>query len=134
MTSRRSLLWLTPVGVAAALLACGDSSSDDVGDAGEACPVVVPCHDDRGTPNYAVPSYKTEIRPILQVACVPCHSSNGIASNTLETTYADVSNQVESMLDQAGTTCMMPPPNGPQISTAQRVVLDEWLSCGGPNN
>jgi hypothetical protein len=38
------------------------------------------------------------------------------------------------MLNQAGTTCMMPLPIGPQLSTAQRIALDEWLSCGGPNN
>jgi hypothetical protein len=84
-----------------------------------------------------VPSYEAEIRPILQEGCIPCHNSpseGGIAYPS-ETSYLDVSSQVGSMLDQVGPSlCAMPPPTGPQLSTAQRIALEEWLSCGGPDN
>jgi hypothetical protein len=128
------LPWLPVVGVAFALLACGNSSNE-VGDDGGAvsCPQVLPCRDDNGAPNYSVPSYKTEIRPILQVACVTCHNDDGGIGGKSEASYMEVSNQVTSMADQV-TDCMMPPPTGPQLSTAQRIALEEWLSCGGPNN
>ncbi len=133
MTLHWSVLGLTAAGVAAVLLACGDSSSG-VGDAGPMCPAVMPCRDDDGVPNYAVPSYKTEIRPILNVACVPCHNDDGGIGGKSETSYMKVSNQVVSMLSQVGPLCAMPLATGPQLSTAQRLALEEWLSCGGPNN
>jgi mono/diheme cytochrome c family protein len=79
-----------------------------------------------------VPSYKTEIFPILQSGCIPCHGPDGTAGY-YETTYADVAGQRES-IESFVSICNMPPANGPQISTAQRIALLEWLSCGAPNN
>jgi hypothetical protein len=135
MKNRRRILERSAVGIAAALFACGGSSSGVSEEAWTpTCPAVMPCRDGHGVPNYTVPSYKTEIRPILEVACIPCHNSDGGIGGDPEDTYAEVSAQVESMLSQIGPLCNMPLSNGPQLSAPQRIALEEWLSCGGPNN
>jgi mono/diheme cytochrome c family protein len=134
MRGRWLLFWLAGTVVCAVPAACGAPTDVLGSDALAAtCPPVVPCLGEDGGPNYAVPSYAAEIRPILQVVCVPCHGPGGTAGDP-ETTYADVAAQVESMLSFAGAMCTMPPLEGPQITTAQRIALEEWLSCGAPNN
>jgi mono/diheme cytochrome c family protein len=83
-------------------------------------------------PDSGVPSYTTEIVPILQQACIGCHGPDGTAGY-YETSYTDVSNQASPMLDQV-SGCEMPPQNGPQLSAAQRIALTAWLRCGAPDN
>lgn len=107
------------------VIACSNSS--DSGDSGAAspCDVATSCPTD-------VPSYKTDIAPIIQQACATCHSPDGSAGFS-ETTYADVYAQRSSMLSQVAI-CQMPPLNGPVMSDAQRVALTGWLECGAPDN
>jgi hypothetical protein len=119
--------------LAPALLSCAvalacSSTPDKPADAGAApsCPVAATC------PDGGVPSYQTEILPILQEACLPCHSPGGTAGYN-ENSYEDVYNQRSPILDQV-YDCLMPPTNGPQLTSAQRVALTGWLECGAPNN
>jgi uncharacterized membrane protein len=115
------------VAAAAAVVANGCSSSNTPADAsGSACVSSSSC------PEEDVPSYKTEIAPILQAACVPCHSPTGTAGFN-QTTYADVSSQAGSILSQVAI-CAMPPLNGPALSSAERIALTAWLRCGAPDN
>jgi hypothetical protein len=119
---------LATVMAGAIAAACGTSSSDS-SDAGSgstsSCMVSPSCPAD-------VPSYKTDIVPILQNACTPCHSPDGSAGFS-ETTYALVYPQRASMLSQVAL-CAMPPLNGPVMSDAQRVELTAWLECNAPDN
>lgn len=107
------------------LLGCS-SSSDGPIDGGATCPVSPDC------PARGVPSYKTDIVPILAQSCIGCHGPDG-AAGFYETSYAAVHSQASPILDQVAY-CMMPPPNGTQLTAAQRVALTAWLECGAPDN
>jgi uncharacterized membrane protein len=115
--------------ISAVAVACSSGSSDDAADAEVTCPVASGCPDS-GPP----PSYKTDILPILQQACIGCHSPPpaGTAGYD-ETSYTDVYNQRAPILDQVHS-CMMPPTNGTQLTAAQRIALTTWLYCGAPDN
>jgi mono/diheme cytochrome c family protein len=128
---------LAAVVAGAIAAACNIPSNDDADDAGSgsSCPSpVTSCPAD-------VPSYKTEIAPILQATCVPCHSPDGSEGSargkdndgTSENTYALVSPQAQEMLLWTDN-CSMPPSNGPVMSDAQRAALETWLVCGAPDN
>jgi len=123
----KALPWL-PVALAAAFAIACSNASDDPGDGGtppSSCVSAPSCP-------AQVPSYKTEILPILQQACITCHSPDGSAGRP-ENTYAEVYSQRGSILSQVAI-CQMPPLNGPVMSNAQRVALTAWLKCGAPNN
>ncbi len=102
-------------------------SSDDLRDAGPAsCEVAPAC------PEAGAPSYSGEIERILGQYCVACHGPGGTAGYD-ESTYAAVYAQFGSMLSQVAI-CAMPPLDGPQLTSAQRVALTAWLKCGAPDN
>jgi len=113
----------------AVALACSSNPSTaplDAGGAAGTCPTASTC------PTGGAPSYASVVQPILQEACIPCHSASGTAGY-VETSYEDVYNQRSPILDQV-YDCLMPPTNGPQLTSAQRVALTGWLECGAPNN
>jgi hypothetical protein len=125
MLARASRLWLPATLVAAVAIAC--SSSNDASDGGASSCVTAP-----SCPDAGAPSYQTQIVPILQASCIPCHSPSGTAGFD-EETYTDVYNQFGSMLSFVNN-CEMPPLNGPELSDADRITLTEWLRCGAPDN
>ena len=121
---RASWLWLAAALAAGIVTAC--SSSNDGTGGGSACVSAPAC------PDGGAPSYQTEIAPILQQDCIPCHSSTGEAGFYM-TTYAEVYSESGAMLSQV-TVCQMPPLNGPTMTEAQRITLTAWLRCGAPDN
>ncbi len=120
-----------PLCLAAALAtgvvaACSSSSSGGAGGSASACVSAQAC------PDAGVPSYQTDIVPLLQQDCIPCHSPTGEAGFDM-TTYAKVSGEAGSMLSQV-TLCQMPPLDGPSMTEAQRITLTAWLRCAAPDN
>jgi len=108
-------------------IGCSSGNTNDAGvDGGPSCVAAPSC------PDAGAPSYATEIAPIIQEACVPCHGPGGSAG-FYENTYAAVHAQYGNMLEFTNS-CEMPPLNGPQLSDAQRVALTAWLRCGAPDN
>jgi hypothetical protein len=115
------------------LAACSSSSSSSPSDAGGTCTFVVQYDDaDTAVCDKPIPSYQTDVLPILQSDCIVCHSPTGTAGYD-ETSYTDVYNQLSPIFSQVAT-CEMPPLNGPELSNAQRTTLIDWLACGAPNN
>jgi hypothetical protein len=125
----------TPVGPS-------DAASDVVTDAG--ADTGIPCpHDFPDACSMPVPSYKTDIVPIMRMRCAPCHYDGGIEAFMYDfSTYASVDNADVSIQNQVAL-CEMPPVAGipklgvkpaPPLSDAQRVTLFDWLVCGAPNN
>ena len=105
--------------------ACSSGNPVSNGTVDAAPPAPVSC-------DAGIPSYANEIVPILKQDCIPCHSPGGIGGFD-ETTYPDVSSQAGNMLTmvvQGG----MPPTDGPQLTSAQRTALTDWLECGAPDN
>jgi len=135
MTLRRfGFMHAGAVAVAVALAACSSSgpaspavNMDAATDAGPVCPNDLPA----SCPSM-VPSYKTDIAPILATYCVTCHSPTGVAGYP-EVTYADVSKQASSILDTV-YQCTMPPIGSSQLTVQQRVTLMDWLVCNAPDN
>ncbi len=78
-----------------------------------------------------MPSYQTDVAPILQRDCIPCHATNTGGKD--ETTWTLVSGQEEGIFVQVGN-CLMPPTGSPQLTTADRTTLLDWLVCGAPDN
>lgn len=80
-----------------------------------------------------VPSYKSDIAPLLQRRCTMCHSPGGVASNRDFTSYAGVSANKSPMLNQV-YGCTMPPADAAPPSSDERHTLLTWLVCHAPNN
>jgi hypothetical protein len=91
-----------------------------------------------------VPGYETDIVPILQSRCSPCHFNGGIESAIYDfSTYAGVDN-ADIAIQGEIYACKMPPvdgipeagvkPGSPPLTEAQRAALWNWLVCGAPNN
>ena len=74
-------------------IACSSGNANDTGvDGGSSCVTAPSC------PDAGAPSYATEIAPILQEACVPCHGPGGSAG-FYENSYAAVQAQYGNMLE-----------------------------------
>jgi hypothetical protein len=114
--SRKSL-WVLLVAVLAA--ACGQSPADS-------CPVY-----DRNECVPPAPSYDGGIGELLNQRCMPCHGDKGIEAKHLLTDYAHVTRELMGIGNQL-VTCSMPPAGNPQLTTAEREQILNWLSCAAP--
>jgi|SRR5580700_1434726 hypothetical protein len=123
-----------------------EQEDDAASDGSEACPVYpknASCTDPKSPPSYA-----SDIVPIIQARCSPCHLPGGIAATAGAqydfSVYANVDNAETAILNELAT-CSMPPINGypafgiapmtvPGISTEQVDTFVDWFECGAPNN
>jgi uncharacterized membrane protein len=80
-----------------------------------------------------VPSYKTDVAPIVQTHCLKCHAPGGQEASIDFTTYQHVFARRQSILTQV-FSCRMPPEGEPAPTAAERALLLGWLTCGSPNN
>jgi hypothetical protein len=126
--SRRELGVVT---LLAALLGCGGASSAPA----DAAVGASSCVRVTTSPTCAspVPSYSATIHELLVSTCANCHyPGSGRAQSSL-TTYDDVQLVYGSALGQV-SACLMPPPDNPSLTEAQRAELIDWLACGAPDN
>jgi hypothetical protein len=120
--------------------------SDAASDASEGCPVYP--KDPTCTNPKSPPSYTSDISPVIQARCSPCHDPGGIAVAAAPqydfSVYANVDNAETAILNELAT-CSMPPIRGysafgieagtvPAISTEQVDTFVEWFECGAPDN
>ncbi len=116
----------------AALAACSSPSAPS-------CPSDLPASCPTPTP-----SYKTDVVPIIQGYCYPCHGPGGIEQAAFDyTTYQGVYASRSAILDQV-YSCVMPPTAGesipgvdggsPSLTLDARVKLLGWLVCEAPDN
>lgn len=109
------------------MAACGGGSSDDSTQA--SCPKVgsVTCP----TPQ---PSFKTDIQPLIEKRCYPCHGPGGIeVSQHNFTNYNDISADIGDIATQIGT-CMMPEPDAAPLTAEELTEFLQWIECNSPNN
>ena len=90
------------------------------------CGAVVPT----GCPNPK-PSFKTDVFPVVEAKCNPCHISVGAWPLSSYDSIRDWQARILSDL----TLCTMPPEDaGDSLSLTERNRILAWVTCGVPNN
>lgn len=118
--------WFLILGFVAALSGCNTTgtgtgvSASCAGSVPASCPTVIP-------------SYKTDVAPLLDTYCVSCHQAGGQEADKPLDTYAGASALATGM-EGAIASCNMPPQNDAQPTTAEQDTILAWIVCGAPNN
>lgn len=86
-----------------------------------------------GTPSCgSVPHYATDVRPLVDRACVQCHQPGGKAGEEHDFRgYEKLSAQREKVADVLEER-EMPPRGSPAPSDAEREIVMRWARCGAP--
>jgi len=82
------------------------------------------------------PSYAKAIAPLIERACVPCHSPSGDAADRPLYTYSDVQLLETTSFVQING-CVMPPAEAgadAALTLQERTEILEWFICGSPDN
>jgi hypothetical protein len=115
--------------------ACSNGSSSG-GPTATACPAL---QFPDGCPSPP-PSWKTDVQPLFEAYCEPCHGNGGAASAQVPlATYQDVVNNRTRAWEQI-YTCSMPNTDASLPATqfptaAQRQTMVTWLDvCNAPDN
>lgn len=80
-----------------------------------------------------VPSYQSDVAPLLLENCLTCHAPGGQAEALPLNDYPSLLKLAQQVQDQVAG-CGMPPANFTQLNDADRTTLLNWLVCGAPNN
>ncbi len=122
-------------GASIGLAACSSSSSSNA-------PAPPPCPTDLTTDTCPTPppSWKTDVQPLVEAYCLPCHGNGGPAFAQVPlATYQDVFDNRTRAWEQI-YQCLMPNMDAslPAMSfptAEQRQTMITWLDpCGAPNN
>ena len=109
----------------------GTRMDASVKDSSNATPLQCPADVPDACPS-PVPSWATQVVPILDAKCNGCHTG-GDAPWPL-TNYPDVLHWRAQVLYEI-ERCTMPPPDDPkQLTASERTTLIDWLVCGAPEN
>lgn len=120
--------WLVLVAVGAGAIAAACSSDPP---ANPNCPSI-----DASSCNAPIPSYASEVAPILDQRCNrTCHAP-GVGPWPL-VNYDDVHDWT-TIIGAYIEQCGMPPPDSTagdgDMTYEERVTVLDWLACGAPNN
>jgi len=95
----------------------------------------------RATADEKVPSFKTDVMPILKTSCVGCHNATKAKAKVDVSSYEAVMKSVKanepdkSRLVKSATgqgAKLMPPKNG--LPEAQVAILKAWIAAGAKND
>ncbi|HEY1696060.1 MAG TPA: hypothetical protein VGG39_28030 [Polyangiaceae bacterium] len=86
----------------------------------------------------AIPSWSTDVQPLLQKYCDNCHTDGGPGESLFNSSsYKTVHAGATSMLTQMNE-CLMPLPDAtpPQAypTDEERQTILSWIACGSPEN
>jgi|HubBroStandDraft_6_1064221.scaffolds.fasta_scaffold214066_2 hypothetical protein len=115
----------------------GGAPADGPSDGGESEATSPPPCPDLGYPACPSPppSWATEVRPIVDLYCSPCHfnGGTGVQKGDDFSTAAGVQHVLTTSLTDLHN-CSMPPQDAAVMPTSRRETLMAWLGCGAPNN
>jgi len=118
--------WLV---LAAAVVLFPACSSDTKPAGSPACPGVTQAQCPK-----TVPSYASDVAPIIQARCEICHAVNNAQRLWPLSDQKSVRDWSDTILQQI-RACAQPPPNsGYALTLDERQALEGWLVCGAPNN
>ena len=102
---------------------CSSSSNDDLN----------PNPDPDPTPTTNV-TYNGDIKAIIDGNCISCHGNSpehGAPPGSSFTTYTQVNNNVDKIINRIqGTPSIMPPAANSPLSTAQIDLIKKWKTDG----
>jgi hypothetical protein len=76
----------------------------------------------------AVTSWATQVWPIIQSKCTPCHGTTGGSAGVNMGTYAQVAAMGNSSIDNSGMYSKM------GVTAAEKVIIQAWITQGKLNN
>jgi len=89
-------------------------------------------------PDGGGPTFSDVYQNVIVPVCDRCHSPGGQEAVKPLTTYQQIygNNGVEaSEIRNQIQSCLMPPPNQPEVLTDdERQLLLAWIACGAPND
>ena len=91
-----------------------------------------------GCDTLTIASFSNHIQPIIQTACVGCHTSSAPQGNIALETYAQIQTQLSngklmgSIKHEIGFSPM--PRGGNKLSDCNIAKLEKWIAQGAPNN
>jgi hypothetical protein len=84
--------------------------------------------------NMPVPSFANDVTPILSAKCNVCHSPSVPDGPWPLISYDDVS-AWSDVISSDLQGCMMPPADaGVDFTETERETINDWVTCGSPNN
>jgi uncharacterized membrane protein len=95
----------------------------------DACPNDLPSDSDCA----AVPSYQTDVAPLISTRCSACHGDGGIEASFPLAPHAKLFAQRRTALNQI-FTCGMPPACAHGLEPDERATLLQWFVCGALDN
>jgi uncharacterized membrane protein len=82
----------------------------------------------------SVPSYASDIAPIIEARCEHCHAPDNDQGLWLLSDQESVNEWSDTILRQIRSCSQPPPDSGYSLSAEERQMLEAWLVCGAPNN
>jgi hypothetical protein len=73
-------------------------------------------------------SFSTQVLPILQSKCMPCHGATNPVAGISITNYSTVSVLSDSQIDNSGMYSKM------GVTAAEQSTIKAWIATGRPNN
>ena len=75
-----------------------------------------------------VTSWATQVWPIIQSKCTPCHGATGGSGGINLSSYAMVSAKTNAQIDNSGMYSKM------GVTAAEKVIIQAWITEGKLNN
>jgi hypothetical protein len=116
-------------------IACPDPGGNDPNVPDKSVAAVTPCPLAEASGCRQPPSYASDIAPLVQRTCMPCHAAGGVAADRRLSTRAELT-QLETTVIGQVNGCTMPPADaGPDamMTPTDRTELEQWFICGAPN-
>jgi uncharacterized membrane protein len=82
----------------------------------------------------SVPSYASDIAPIIDAKCNHCHAPNNADELWPLTDQESVNAWSDTILRQIRACAQPPPDSGYALTLDERQALEAWLVCGAPDN
>lgn len=75
-----------------------------------------------------VVSWATQVWPIIQSKCTPCHGSSGGSGGVNMGSYAQVAAMSNSQIDNSGMYTKL------GVTAAEQTIIKAWIAAGKLNN
>jgi uncharacterized membrane protein len=88
------------------------------------------------TPIVELVTYNKDVKPVIDANCISCHSAGGAASFQPWTSYNQVKNNIDKIIDRINRPIGDPQkmPQGGSLSPSQIAIITNWKADGLTEN